>query len=119
MDFRIRLIAESLRLAIWLGIAEFILLALAALHLIPPGKSWILKLVFTLGAAVVVVFGVVFTESVNHYGGFGFDSWIFILMSILAVETGILGFLSFRSPFRFLLLIYSVIGVLTITHLIL
>ncbi len=114
MQPRIALIDLIVKIAIWLIIPIAIILTLTALRVIPSERRWFLKCCFALATVIPLSFVVAFWEAVQHYGGFGLSPSGFIAISVLSVETGILGVVAFRTPFRLLPLVFTATGLVVI-----
>jgi|HubBroStandDraft_6_1064221.scaffolds.fasta_scaffold00537_5 hypothetical protein len=104
-------VALILRASIWLASSLIVVISLAVLRIIPPSQKWLLKSCFALASLTLLAFLVALLVAFRHYGGFGMSNSGYAPILFLSVEAGILGFLAFQNPYRFVTLIFTVIGV--------
>lgn len=91
-------------------------LLLWAARLMGSWRVWLLRISFAAGAASVVALAFVCSVTMRATGGLGIDSRAWPIAGFLAMETGILGYLSFSSPVRFVPLIFAVLGLGLLFH---
>jgi hypothetical protein len=116
MNANIRLLLFTITLAASISVGLAVVISAATLRLIPQTYAWLLKSCFALGLACALTFAAAYSSALRHSGGIGITQRGLLPISILLAETGILGVLAFRSPFRFVTLLLTVIGLALLGH---
>ncbi len=90
-----------LKAAAYLDVLVFVALLLSVVGFSSNEQRWILKSLFGFALFVIVSFGVGFLVALGRYRGIGFTTGPILIISVLAIECGILGLMAFRMPFRY------------------